>query len=73
MIWFGRLAGALPGPASPLFEDCDNTACIEWEKNAMGGRKRADLATATSKHIEIRMPVHYACEAIQLVNARLHR
>jgi hypothetical protein len=35
---------AQTGP-TPVFED--NTACIEWENNIIGGRERA-------KHIDIR-------------------
>ena len=45
----------------------DNTACIEWDNNVIGGRERA-------KHIDIRK--HFAHEVIQngqmrLVTARL--
>ena len=41
------------GP-TPVFED--NTACIEWGNNIIGGRERA-------KHIDIRK--HFAHEAIR--------
>jgi hypothetical protein len=45
---------------TPLFED--NSACIEWGNNFIGGRERA-------KHIDIRK--HYAHYAIQLGHVRL--
>ena len=44
---------AQDGP-TPVFED--NTACIEWGNNIIGGHERA-------KHIDIRK--HFAHEAIQ--------
>ena len=47
---------------TPLYED--NTACIEWSNNVIGGRERA-------KHIDIRK--HYAHEAIQNGHLRLIR
>ena len=49
----GRMGFAQTGP-TPVFED--NTACIEWGNNIIGGRERA-------KHIDIRK--HFAHEAIQ--------
>ncbi len=55
------LGFARQGP-TPLYED--NTACIEWGNNVIGGRERA-------KHIDIHK--HYAYEAIQLGHARLVR
>ena len=39
---------------TPIYED--NTACIEWGNNVIGGRERA-------KHIDIRK--HFAHEVIQ--------
>ena len=52
------------GPTSPtpLYED--NTACIEWTDNVIGGRVRA-------KHIEIRK--HFAHEAAQIGHLRRKR
>ena len=46
----------------PVYED--NTACIEWTNNVIGGRERA-------KHIGIRK--HSAHEAAQLGHLRLKR
>ena len=64
-IWLRDTVRALgfarQGP-TPLYED--NTACIEWGNNVIGGRERA-------KHIDIRK--HYAYEAIQLGHVRLVR
>ena len=42
----------------------DNTACIEWTNNVIGGRERA-------KHTDIRK--HFAHEAAQLGHLRLYR
>lgn len=49
-----RELGFAPTAPTPIFED--NTACIEWGNNVIGGRERA-------KHIDIRK--HFAHEAIQ--------
>jgi hypothetical protein len=49
-----RRLGFAPTAPTPVFED--NTACIEWGNNVIGGRERA-------KHIDIRK--HFAHEAIQ--------
>ena len=48
-----KMGFAQTGP-TPVFED--NTACIEWGNNIIGGRERA-------KHIDIRK--HFAHEAIR--------
>jgi hypothetical protein len=48
-----RMGFAQRGP-TPVYED--NTACIEWGNNVIGGRERA-------KHIDIRK--HFAHEVIQ--------
>ena len=45
---------------TPIYED--NTACIEWGNNVIGGRERA-------KHIDIRK--HFAHEVIQNGEMRL--
>ena len=45
---------------TPVYED--NTACIEWGNNVIGGRERA-------KHIDIRK--HFAHEAVQNGHIRL--
>ena len=45
---------------TPIYED--NTACIEWGNNVIGGRERA-------KHIDIRK--HFAHEVIQNGQMRL--
>ena len=45
---------------TPVYED--NTACIEWGNNVIGGRERA-------KHIDIRK--HFAHEVIQNGHMRL--
>ena len=42
----------------------DNTACIEWTNNVIGGRERA-------MHTDIRK--HFAHEAAQLGHLRLYR
>jgi hypothetical protein len=47
---------------TPVYED--NTACIEWGNNIIGGRERA-------KHIDIRK--HFAHEVIQNGEMRLVR
>ena len=47
---------------TPVYED--NTACIEWGNNVIGGRERA-------KHIDIRK--HFAHEVIQNGHMRLIR
>ena len=47
---------------TPIYED--NTACIEWGNNVIGGRERA-------KHIDIRK--HFAHEVIQNGEMRLVR
>ena len=47
---------------TPVYED--NTACIEWGNNIIGGRERA-------KHIDIRK--HFAHEVIQIGEMRLVR
>jgi hypothetical protein len=47
---------------TPVYED--NTACIEWGNNVIGGRERA-------KHIDIRK--HFAHEAVQNGHMRLHK
>ena len=56
IIYLRSLLGSMgfgqTGP-TPVFED--NTACIEWGNNIIGGRERA-------KHIDIRK--HFAHEAI---------
>ena len=54
-----RLGFAQKKPA-PVYED--NTACIEWGNNVIGGRERA-------KHIDIRK--HFAHEVIQNGQMRL--
>ena len=54
-----RLGFAQKKP-TPVYED--NTACIEWGNNVIGGRERA-------KHIDIRM--HFAHEVIQNGQMRL--
>ncbi len=54
-----RLGFAQKDPTQ-VFED--NTACIEWGNNVIGGRERA-------KHIDIRK--HFAHEVIQNGNMRL--
>ncbi len=46
--------------STPIYED--NTACIEWGNNIIGGRERA-------KHIDIRK--HFAHEVIQSSQMRL--
>jgi hypothetical protein len=46
----------------PVYED--NTACIEWGNNVIGGRERA-------KHIDIRK--HFAHEVIQNGHMKLIR
>jgi hypothetical protein len=56
-----RLGFAQKDPTQ-VFED--NTACIEWGNNVIGGRERA-------KHIDIRK--HFAHEVIQNGNMRLVR
>ena len=48
--------------STPIYED--NTACIEWGNNVIGGRERA-------KHIDIKK--HFAHEAIQNGHMRLIR
>jgi hypothetical protein len=48
--------------AAPVYED--NTACIEWGNNVIGGRERA-------KHIDIRK--HFAHEVIQNGHIKLVR
>jgi hypothetical protein len=64
-IWLRDTVRALgfarQGP-TPLYED--NTACIEWGNNVIGGRERA-------KHIDIRK--HFAHEVIQNGHIRLVR
>jgi hypothetical protein len=45
---------------TPVYED--NTACIEWGNNVIGGRERA-------KHIDIRK--HFAHQAIQFGHLKL--
>jgi hypothetical protein len=52
---------AQPEP-TPVYED--NTACIEWGNNVIGGRERA-------KHIDIRK--HFAHEVIQNGHMKLIR
>ena len=47
---------------TPVYDD--NTACIEWTHNMIGGRERA-------KHIDIRK--HFGHEAAQLGHLRLYR
>jgi hypothetical protein len=47
---------------TPVYED--NTACIEWGNNVIGGRERA-------KHIDIRK--HFAHEVIQNGHMKLIR
>ena len=54
--------GFAPKSPTPVYED--NTACIEWTNNVIGGRERA-------KHIDIRK--HFAHEAVQLGHLRLIR
>ena len=49
-----RSMGFAQDSPTPVFED--NTACIEWGNNIIGGRERA-------KHIDIRK--HFAHEAIR--------
>ena len=56
-----RLGFAQPQP-TPVYED--NTACIEWGNNVIGGRERA-------KHIDIRK--HFAREVIQNGHMKLIR
>ncbi len=51
-----------PTPVTPVCED--NTACIDWGNNVIGGRERA-------KHIDIRK--HFAHEVIQNGKMRLVR
>ncbi len=50
--------------ARPITVYEDNSACIEWGNNIIGGRERA-------KHIDIRK--HFAHEAIQKGHLRLVR
>ena len=50
-----------PKSPTPVYED--NTECIEWTNNVIGGRERA-------KHIDIRK--HFAHEAAQLRHLRLY-
>ena len=57
-----RDMGFAPKSPTPVYED--NTACIEWTNNVIGGRERA-------KHIDIRK--HFAHEAVQLGHLRLIR
>ena len=52
------------GPTSPTLVYQDNTACIEWTNNVIGGRERA-------KHIDIQK--HFAHEAAQIGHLRLKR
>ena len=52
------------GPTSPTPVYEDNTACIEWTNNVIGGRERA-------KHIDIRKL--FAHEAAQIGHPRLKR
>ena len=52
------------GPTSPTPVYEDNTACIEWNNNVIGGRERA-------KNIDIRK--HFAHEAAQIGHLRLKR
>jgi hypothetical protein len=56
-----RMGFAQPEP-TPVYED--NTACIEWGNNVIGGRERA-------KHIDIRK--HFAHEVIQNGHMKLIR
>ena len=57
-----RDMGFEPKSRTPVYED--NTVCIKWTNNVIGGRERA-------KHIGIRK--HFAHEAAQLGHLRLHR
>ena len=50
-----RNMGFEPKSPTPMYED--NTACIEWTNNVIGGRERA-------KHIDVRK--HFVHEAAQL-------
>ena len=52
------------GPTSPTRVYEDNTACIEWTINVIGGRERA-------KHMDIRK--HFAHEAAHIGHLRLKR
>jgi hypothetical protein len=56
--------GFLPDGYIPVFED--NTACIEWGNNIIGGRERA-------KHIDIRKHFAHDSDMIQSGQLRLIR
>ncbi len=65
MLYLRRLLeqlGFAQQSPTPVYED--NTACIEWGNNIIGGRERA-------KHIDIRK--HFAHEVIQNGEMRLVR
>ncbi len=54
VLYLRTLLDRLGEEAPPIYED--NTACIKWGNNVIGGRKRA-------KHIDIKK--HFAHEVIQ--------
>ena len=60
VIYLRQLLRDMGIEPTPVYED--NTGCIEWTNNVLGGRERAT-------HIDIRK--HFAHEAAQLGHLRL--